>query len=360
MARRSVLARDVSCQRGSHPVAPCHAEAMQILVLGGTGWLGRTVAELALQRGHAVTVTSRGLRGEYSRGAEHVTLDRAEEGAIREMAHRTWDAVVDVGMQPGQVRDAAHALALAHAHTRYVFISSCSVYATHDVIGATESMPLLPAFEGDVFDSMEHYGNAKVACEELVQTAFDDRALIVRPGLIAGPGDRSDRTGYWPLRFARNAGSEVLVPDDAAQPTQVIDVRDLAAWVVLAVEQRLGGAFDLVGASVPLATHLKSAAYVAGTDATAVALPGPWLLEHEVTPWAGPCSLPLWVGDPDWVGFMAHTGAAARAEGFVARPLDDTYRDTLLWEQRRVQPERRLAGLSDDDEQALLRLWREG
>lgn len=330
---------------------------MQILVLGGTGWLGRTIAEQALQRGHAVTVTSRGLRGEAPRGAEHVTLDRSVDGAIREMAHRTWDAVVDVEMQPQRVREAAQAF--AHAQTRYVFISSCSVYASHDVVGATESTALLPACAGDTFDSMERYGNAKVACEQLVQAAFDDRALLVRPGLIAGPGDRSDRTGYWPLRFARNAGGDVLVPDDAAQPTQIVDVRDLAAWTALAIEQRLGGAFDLVGNSVPLGTHLKAAAYVAGGDAAAVAVPGAWLLEREVTPWAGPRSLPLWVGDPEWIGFMAHTGAAARAEGFVARSLDDTYRDTLLWEQRRVQPEQRAAGLSDEDEQRLLRDWRE-
>ncbi len=330
---------------------------MQILVLGGTGWLGRTIAELALQRGHAVTVTSRGLRGEAPRGAEQVTLNRGVDGAIREMAHRTWDAVVDVGMQPGQVRDAV--LALANTHTRYVFISSCSVYANHGVVGATESTPLLPAFAGDNFDSMEHYGNAKVACEQLVQAAFGERALLVRPGLIAGPGDRSDRTGYWPLRFARNQGREVLVPDDADQLTQIIDVRDLAAWVVLAIEQRLGGAFDLVGESVPLSTHLKAAAFVAGSYAPSVPVAGQWLCDHDVTPWAGPRSLPLWVGDPEWIGFMAHTGAAARAEGFETRSLDDTYRDTLLWEQRRVQPEQRLAGLSDEDEQQLLLAWRE-
>jgi hypothetical protein len=126
---------------------------------------------------------------------------------------------------------------------------------------------------------------------------------------------------------------------------------------VLAIEQRLGGAFDLVGTSLPLSTHLRAAAYVAGSDATPVAAAGDWLREHEVTPWSGPRSLPLWVGDPEWIGFMAHAGAAARAEGFVPRSLDDTYRDTLLWEQRRVQPEQRLAGISDGDERDLLRSW---
>jgi nucleoside-diphosphate-sugar epimerase len=141
--------------------------------------------------------------------------------------------VVDVSRQPGQVRSAVRAL--ADRATVYVFVSSANVYADHRTPGAAEDAPLLPPLAGELMESMDTYGQAKVACEQHVQQAFEpDRALIARVGLIGGPGDIFDRTGYWPLRFARPStpGGAVLVPDAPELATQVIDVRDLAAWLI--------------------------------------------------------------------------------------------------------------------------------
>ncbi|HEX7745536.1 MAG TPA: NAD-dependent epimerase/dehydratase family protein [Micromonosporaceae bacterium] len=329
---------------------------MRTLVLGGTAWLGGYVATTALAAGHRVTCLARGEAGAAPPGVDFVRADRDRPDAYGEVADDEWDVVIDVSRQPGQVRRAAEALATRAGF--FVYVSSCNVYADHGMPGADESAALLPPLDGDVMDSMETYGPAKVACERHVLAAFGaDRALIARAGLIGGPGDTSGRTGYWPLRFHRPAAADgsVLVPDVPHLPTQVIDVRDLAAWLVDAGERRCSGIFDVVGEAVPLSEHLATARAVAGHTGPLVAVDPDWLQAHDVSTWMGERSLPLWLPLPEYAGFGARDGSAARAAGLVHRPLAETLADTLAWELTRDPDSPRRAGLTAEDERELLK-----
>ena len=345
---------------------------MRLLVLGGTGWLGRVVAQHGVAAGHDVTCLARGESGAMPDGVQVVLADRDAADGLSPLLDGDgprdcggsngggsngggWDVVVDVSRQPGQVRRAAAALASVARH--YAFVSSCSVYADHTVMAGDESGATLPPLVDDVMSSMEVYGEAKVACEQHVLAAFGpDRCLFARAGLIAGPGDVTDRTGYWPWRFARPAdpSGRVLVPDAGEQPTQVVDVRDLAQWLLDAGEAGTAGAYDVVGQVVPLAQHLDLARSVAGHSGALVPAAADWLAAHEVTSWMGPRTLPLWLHEPEFAGLSARTGARARTVGLVTRPLRSTLADTLAWELARPVDHVRRAGLTDAEERALL------
>ena len=204
---------------------------------------------------------------------------------------------------------------------------------------------------------MTVYGEAKVAGERLVVDALGpDRSLLARVGLIGGPGDVFDRTGYWPSRFAAPAATDgsVLVPDEADLPVSVIDVRDLAAWLLDAGGRGVAGAYDVVGPRLGLAEHLTTARRVAAHTAPLRPASSAWLLERGVEPWMGPCSLPLWLPDPGWRGFNARDGGRARAAGLVTRPLDETLADTLTWERGRAADRERRSGLTVEEERRLL------
>lgn len=326
---------------------------MRLLVLGGTAWLGGTVAAEALGRGHEVVCLARGESGRVPDGARLVTADRDDPAALDEVVGERWDAVVDVARQPGHVRRAAAALAPVAA--RFLLVSTGNVYADQAKIGQDEDAPLLDPLESDSMASMEEYGPAKVACERAVLAAFGERALIARAGLIGGPGDGSGRSGYWPWRFAHPSGADrrVLVPDAPGQPIAVIDVRDLAAWLVDAAERGTAGVFDAVGPVTTLGEALEAARSAAGGASTAVPAEPRWLAEQGVEEWMGPRSLPLWLADPEWWGMNARTAARARAAGLRARPLAETFADVLAWEEQ--QPGNpHGAGLTDDEERALL------
>ncbi len=328
---------------------------MRILILGGTAWLGGQIAATALDSGHAVTCLARGQSGTAPRGAAFVVTDRERPDAYDEVSDQDWDVVIDVARQPGQVRRAV--AALAGRSEAFVFVSSGNVYADHATLAQTEDAELLPALPGDVMHSMETYGEAKVACEQHVLSAYGpERSLIARVGLIGGPGDIFDRTGYWPLRFARPAADDraVLVPDAPALGTQVIDVRDLAGWLVTAGCSGLRGVFNAGGQTMPLSDHLAVARAVADHAGPVVAAPEQWLLDRGVQPWMGERSLPLWFADPEWVGFNTHDSSKARAAGLTTRPLEDTLADVLAWELSRDLSRTRRAGLTDADERALL------
>jgi 2'-hydroxyisoflavone reductase len=324
---------------------------MSLLVLGGTAWLGREVALAALAAGHDTTVLARGRSGPAPDGVRVVTADRSAPGAYDAVA-RDWDVVVDVSRQPSHVAGAV--LALGDRSRSWVFVSSCSVYASHDVPGADESALLLEPHEGDD-DGLETYGERKVACEQVVLRGVPDRALVVRSGLIAGPGDHTDRTGYWPLRFAHPATTDgsVLVPDSPLL-AQVVDVRDLAQWMVRAGEAGSTGVVNASGTALPLADHLATARQVANHDGELVTVTQHWLEAHRVAPWSGERSLPMWLPLPDYAGFMARRTRAAELLGLRTRPLADTLHDTLEWELHRGPGRRRGAGLSVDDERELV------
>jgi 2'-hydroxyisoflavone reductase len=328
---------------------------VRLLVLGGTAWLGGYITSTAMELGHRVTCLARGASGSVSAGAVFVQADRDQPGAYDEVAGEQWDVVVDVSRQPGQVRRAV--AALTDRSGLFVFVSSGNVYADHSTVGQDETAPLLPPLDGDVMESMETYGQAKVACEQYVLGAYGpDRTLIARVGLIGGPGDVFDRTGYWPLRFAQPTMQDgsVLVPDAPEEATSVIDVRDLARWIVEASSRGVFGIFNATGQTNPLAQHLQLARRVAGHTGPLVTADQEWLLAHNVQPWMGERSLPLWLADPDWAGFNAHDSSRAREAGLITRPLQDTLADTLAWEMTQDPVRVRKAGLSDDDERSLL------
>lgn len=239
-------------------LAAVSASPMRLLVLGGTAWLGRATAAAAVQAGHEVVCLARGTSGATALGAALVVGDRTRPEAYDAVSGQRWDAVVDVARQPGQVRTAVAALESSAAH--YVLVSSGNVYAEQRTVGADEDAPLHAPLEGDVMSSMEVYGPAKVACEQHVLCAFGpDRAMIARAGLLGGPEDPFDRSGYWPWRFARPAASDgaVLLPAAPDQPAQLLDVRDLAFWLVRAAEQHLPGVYNAVGETMPLGDHLE-------------------------------------------------------------------------------------------------------
>ncbi len=318
---------------------------MDLLVLGGTAFLGRAVARTALDTGHRVTCLARGSRP-APEGVELVRGDRDAEDGLAALTGRGFDAVVDVSRQPGQVRRAVRDLVTAH----WVFVSTANVYARQDDPERDESTPLLEPLASDQA-TPEQYGAAKVACEDLVRGA-PGSATVVRSGLIGGPGDVSGRTGYYVWRFAHPTGPDVLVPDDLDFRCALIDVRDLAAWIVRSAALRLDGAFNVDGEPVALSEHLAVARRVAGADRIDIRPVSPELLaEAGVTEWMGPRSLPLWIADPEWRHFATMGTAAARRSGLRIRSLTETLTDTLAWEERRDSP--RAAGLSDEDEVAL-------
>lgn len=328
---------------------------MRLLVLGGTAWLSNCIATTALEDGHSVTCLARGESGAAPNGAAFIRADRDQPDAYAAVTRVEWDAVVDVSRQPGQVKRAV--TSLVDQARCFIFISSGNVYADHSTPGEHESAALLQPLDGDVMESMETYGEAKVACEQHVLRGFGpDQSTIVRVGLIGGPGDIFDRTGYWPLRFSRPAAPDgsVLIPDIPGLSTQVIDVRDLAAWIVNVGERVLTGVFNATGENVPLAEHLKVAREVAGHSGPVIAVDQEWLLAHGVQPWMGDRSLPLWLPMPEYAGFAARDSSAARAAGLRTRPLPDTLADTLAWEIAMGPDRPRRAGLAVNDERALL------
>jgi nucleoside-diphosphate-sugar epimerase len=324
---------------------------MDILVLGGTAWLGREVATTLLASGHEVTCVARS--SNVPDGARLVNADRDLHDALLPLTGQRWDAVVDVARQPGHVRRAARDL--AGVADRYVLVSTGNVYASQEQVGADETAPLHEPLPADSFTDPDDYGPAKVACENAVLDAFDtDRSLIARAGLIGGPGDHTQRTTYWPWRFANPATHDaVLVPDAPDLPVAVIDVRDLAQWLVRCLEQGVVGVYNAMGSPVTFPDHLAAARRAAGSLADPVLAPEQWLRDQDVAEWGGPHSMPLWLVDPSWYGFNGRSNAQAVAAGLSLRPLEDTLRDGLDW--RASEPiEENKAGLTDADEESLL------
>jgi 2'-hydroxyisoflavone reductase len=322
-----------------------------LLVLGGTAWLGREVARAALDRGHEVTCLARGVSGTVPEGARWVRADRDGDRAYDAVRGTDWDDVVDVSWQPRQVRRAVAALADRAGHWTYV--SSCSVYVDHYLRGQGEDAPTFEPLEADTADQ-EQYGPAKVACERMVHDRLGTRSLLARAGLIGGPGDTSDRFGYWVSRFALAGDGPVLVPESAGHETQTIDVRDLAAWLVREGEDCHHGPVNAVGERCALGDVLALAREVAGHTGDVVEAHTDWLTKRGVTGWAGPRSLPLWLPEPEYAGFGARDDSRARRHGVDRRPLRDTLVDVLADERQRGLDRPRRAGLSRADELELL------
>jgi 2'-hydroxyisoflavone reductase len=311
-----------------------------LLVLGGTGWVARFVAEIAIAQGIEVTCLARGSKASAPAGARFVRADRTRPNAYDELVDRDWDEVIDVTWQPGQARTAVAALADRAAHWTYV--SSGAVYLGMKQLGETVA-PLASDTATD-----PEYGAAKVACETAVLDAMGDRATIARVGLIGGPGDRSDRSGYWPARFSLAGDGPVLVPAIENQPVGFIDARDFAAWLVGAADAGYNGVFGIRGELWTFAEMLSAAARAAGFTGEQVVVPPERLVELGVEP--GQRSLPLWM--PEQMAGRVRPMAAMQdlAPGLVYRSLDEIMRDTMADEIARGLTRSRRFGLTREEE----------
>jgi 2'-hydroxyisoflavone reductase len=317
---------------------------VKLLLLGGPRFLGRAVTDAALERGHELTFFNRGTTNpDLYPDVERLIGDRARD--LGALAGREWDAVVDTcGYLPRVVRASAEALASSGL---YCFVSSVSVYADVSV-PTDEDSPV--AELGELPDDEvtgESYGALKALCEDVAREVFDERTLVVRPGLIVGPHDPTGRFTYWPHRVAR--GGEVLAPGPPERPTQVIDVRDLGAWIVALCERATSGTFNATHPGVSFAELLGTCAAVAASDARATWVADEFLLEHEVGEWM---ELPLWLADPAYAAADRVDVGRAVAAGLAFRPLAETVRDVLDL----AEPVEGV-GLTPEREAALLEAW---
>jgi 2'-hydroxyisoflavone reductase len=327
----------------------------KILILGGTGFLGPKTVEVAIARGHEVTIFNRGKREKFlplefevehlygnrdpelpaddERGPDGKLLhpDATPKG-LEQLVGRTWDVVIDnSGYIPRHVKASAELLA-KQGCGQYIFISSISAYdeASIPADGGTEDVKLATLADPTVEEmgaQFENYGGLKVLCEQAAEAAFPGRATIVRPGYIVGPGDPTDRFTYWPVRIQR--GGEVLAPGTPDDPLQWIDVRDLAAWLVHLAEEGTAGAFHAVGPTPPgrWGDVLQTCIGLSKSNATLTWVPADWLEKN-----AGEDAFPIWAPPTGkYAGFHRWNNARARAAGLELRPIEETVRATLAW-----------------------------
>lgn len=319
---------------------------MDILIIGGTRFLGRHIVEVALAAGHRLTLFNRGQTNpELFPEVEKLRGDRATD--LNALEGRRWDAAIDIcGYVPRVVRASTERLAGAVAH--YTFISSISVYADFQHLHMDESAPTGVLTDPTTEEiTNETYGPLKALCEQVVEQAFSDRSLLIRPGYIVGPHDPTDRFTYWPHRVA--LGGEVLAPGDPEAPVQFIDVRDLAEWIVRMVEARATGAYNATGPeyTLEMGRLLAECKQLTGSDAHFIWADETFLEAHKVEP-------PIWSPSNEPGAATVNCQHAIDA-GLIFRPLSETIRATLEWDVSRPAGYTLRAGLAPEQEAGLLR-----
>jgi len=339
-------------------------KALRILILGGTGFTGPHQVRYALSRGHQVTLFNRGKQPHEWPGAVEELIGDRNTGDLKALEGREWDVCIDNPTTlPFWVRDAGRVLHGKIKH--FVFISTISVYADN-LKPADESAPVASYTGKDAMaETMESfrakgelYGALKALSEKEAETQFPGKATIIRPGLIVGPGDETDRFTYWPVRLAR--GGEVLAPGDGSDPVQIIDARDLAEWTIRMAEARTMGTFNATGPKHPLQMKemLTGIATAIHADARPIWVPADFLESEKVEAWS---DMPVWVpGRGETAGFAKRSIAKALAAGLTFRPLDTTAADTLAWfKQQPAERQAKLkAGLTPAREEEVLSMWR--
>jgi 2'-hydroxyisoflavone reductase len=325
---------------------------MRILILGGTVFLGKALTDAALAAGHDVTHLNRGKTSPPDARVRTILGDRSDDGALAK-ARGPWDAVIDTsGYLPQAVRKSAQAM--RETAGRYCFVSSISAYRGE---GYGEDAPLIAALEHEP-EAMtpETYGALKAMCEAIVRAELGSAAVIVRPGLIVGPNDPTDRFTYWPVRVAR--GGLVAAPGRPGRTVQFIDVRDLAEWMVALLERGTPGRFNASGPVKPISMEkvLETCRSASGSDAVFEWIDERFLDTQGVAPWK---DMPLWIpeADPKSGDFMAVPIERALATGLAFRPLAETIADTLAWDRTRPTGRQWKAGLAASREADLLSAW---
>jgi 2'-hydroxyisoflavone reductase len=342
------------------------AAPLDILILGGTGFTGPEQVEYATARGHRVTLFNRNrTRPDAFKGRVEQLIGDLN-GDVSALKGKSFDVVIDNPTTlPGWVRNAAQHL---KGHTKhYMFISTESVYAGNATPNADESDPVLPLPAGlDPFavkaeDARRTYGPLKAEAEREVERQYPGINTIIRPGLIVGPLDKSDRFTYWPVRIDK--GGEVLAPGTPNDPAQVIDSRDLAEWMIRMAEGRVYGTYNACGPGAPLTMHEMLAGIKSVTTAGAhfTWVPADFLRERGVTPWR---HMPAWIPPVGpTAGFLMRSNARAVAKGLTFRPLAVTAKDTLEWhktrpaEERKAMDEGAVAGIPAAKEAEVLAAW---
>lgn len=315
------------------------------LILGGTAWLGRELAQQLVARGDEVTSLARGESGTAPKGVTFIRSDRSQPGAYDEVKDVAWDEIIELAYENDLVQGALDSLADSSKH--WTLVSSVSVYAGNNEPGASEDATLIEPTD------LEDYAHAKVAAELATTQAVGERLLIARSGLIAGPGDTSDRFSYWVSRMALASKDDVLVPETHGRYVQFIDLRDLAGWLVDAGHRGLTGTYNVVGNEHNFSDVLFSAAQVAGHTGELIPADDSWLSKNGVNYWAGPRSLPLWLPLGD-TAFAQRSGKRFKAAGGTERSLAQTLKDVLTDERARGLDRGRRSGLSREEEILLL------
>ena len=345
----------LACAAPDDPAAP--PTPQRILILGGTRFIGPHQVRYALDRGHEVSIFTRGRTEppffhDYFERVEHLIGDR--ESDLGALEGREWDAVIDNSASIPRWVSMTTELLQGNVQ-RYLFVSSISAYADFAAAGIDETYPVGQLSAPDV-ESMGEYGPMKARCEAINTEVFGENAINVRPGLIIGPGDNTDRWTYWPVRVAR--GGEVLAPNSPADPVQNIDARDLSEWIVRLVETPgHGGTYNATGEIQQFGVMLEDIRAALGSDATFTWVSAEFMAEHGVRPWA---HMTNWVlPEGETVGMSQVSVAAAVQAGLTFRPIGDTARDTVEWwnslpEERRAQPG---AGLPAEMEAEVLAAW---
>ena len=345
---------------------PKAVKPLRILILGGTGFIGPHQVRYALARGHKLTLFNRGKNPQAWPGEVEELLGDRNTGDLQSLAGREWDVCIDNPTTlPFWVRDAGKVL--GGKVKQYIFISTVSVYADDSKSGQGESAALAPYRGKDAMAEtqaslkadIEHlYGPLKALSEREAAKQFPGVATIIRPGLIVGPGDETDRFTYWPVRLAR--GGKVLAPGDGKDPVQFIDARDLAEWTIRMVERRDFATYNAFGPARELSTAAMLTGIASATHAKAepVWVPADFLARQNVSPWS---DMPVWVpAQGESAGFARRLNNRALAAGLTFRPLATTASDTLAW-FREQAPERQAklrAGLSAEREKDVLTAWK--
>ncbi|KAA0274141.1 MAG: SDR family oxidoreductase [Chloroflexi bacterium] len=325
---------------------------MKILIIGGTRFVGRHLVNSARARGHEVTLFNRGKSNPgLFRRVKAIQGDREKD---LDQLTAEWDAVIDTcGYLPRIVRLSAEAL--KDKVGRYVYISSISVYASFKKIGIKESDAVGTLADESLEEiTGETYGSLKALCEKVVQDVYGPRSLIIRPGLIVGPHDPTDRFTYWPLRIAK--GGDVLVPDNPSAMTQFIDARDLADFIIKLIDQNVSGTFNATSNPVTLSTVFETCKRISKSNANFKWAPVDFLEKNNVAPWS---DMPIWIPEVgDDAGVSQVDISKAVNAGLTFTPLAQTIKDIYDWEFERPEGYELKAGLKRERENELLELLR--